>query len=478
MRFGVCTFGSPKYVVGSPIAVPRREECIEKALANKLEQRSAAREAQRKAAQKEIEEFTGEFLNAAKQVFLLIDKDNSGTLDKGEIIKAVKEDEKVKSFLATCGEPNLEFLTHPARLHKALEVLDTSKDGEVDMEEWEEAINRGLAKRLAQLAAERERRERAAEKADAEFSVEFLNAARKCFEMIDVDESGTLEKAEVVEAVTSNKKVISFLVNCGNKNLQYLLVPVRLEAALTAMDTDRDGHIDIDEWETCIEDALKNKLAARAAKRELDAKNAAKEIEEFTNEFLSAARRCFELIDKDGGGTLSTAEIVEAVKSDAEVIDFLKNCGEENLQFLLHPPRLKKALAVLDEDKSGEIDVEEWETAIQKGLAHRLEQLSIERQRRDRANARADEEFSAEFLSAARAVFLMIDKDDSGFLDKEEMSARCVRPSTCARRGDGVRSAAAHTPSTRLVTHHPIPPQRHSRPRGQGSDRLPHELRQ
>ena len=97
---------------------------------------------------------------------------------------------------------------------------------------------------------------------------------------------------------------------------------------------------------TCIEDALKNKLAARAAKRELDAKNAAKEIEEFTNEFLSAARRCFELIDKDGGGTLSTAEIVEAVKSDAEVIDFLKNCGEENLQFLLHPPRLKKALAV------------------------------------------------------------------------------------------------------------------------------------
>ena len=153
--------------------------------------------------------------------------------------------------------------------------------------------------------------------------------------------------------------MISFLVNCGNKNLQFLLVPVRLEAALTAMDTDRDGHIDIDEWETCIEDALKNKLAARAAKRELDAKNAAKEIEEFTNEFLSAARRCFELIDKDGGGTLSTAEIVEAVKNDAEVIDFLKNCGEENLQFLLHPPRLKKALAVLDEDKSGEIDVEE-----------------------------------------------------------------------------------------------------------------------
>ncbi len=47
--------------------------------------------------------------------------------------------------------------------------------------------------------------------------------------------------------------MISFLVNCGNKNLQYLLVPVRLEAALTAMDTDRDGHIDVDEW--CVSES-------------------------------------------------------------------------------------------------------------------------------------------------------------------------------------------------------------------------------
>ena len=42
--------------------------------------------------------------------------------------------------------------------------------------------------------------------------------------------------------------MIRFLTNCGNKNLQYLLVPSRLDAALNAMDTDRDGHIDADEW--------------------------------------------------------------------------------------------------------------------------------------------------------------------------------------------------------------------------------------
>jgi len=46
--------------------------------------------------------FTGEFLSAAKECFLLIDKDNSGTLDKAEIIKAVKTDPKVTKFITNC----------------------------------------------------------------------------------------------------------------------------------------------------------------------------------------------------------------------------------------------------------------------------------------------------------------------------------------------------------------------------------------
>ena len=58
----------------------------------------------------------------------------------------------------------------------------------------------------------------------------------------------TARSPRSVEAIQGNQKVIKFLVNCGNKNLQYLLVPSRLDKALTEMDTDRDGHIDIDEW--------------------------------------------------------------------------------------------------------------------------------------------------------------------------------------------------------------------------------------
>ena len=104
---------------------------------------------------------------------------------------------------------------------------------------------------------------------------------------------------------------------------------------------------------------LKDKLAQRAKAREAQAKAAAKEIAKFTSEFLNAARQCFIMIDKDNSGTLEKPEIVKAVKEDKKVIDFLKNCGEDNLQFLLHPPRLQKALAILDTDKSGEIDIDE-----------------------------------------------------------------------------------------------------------------------
>ena len=58
-----------------------------------------------------------------------------------------------------------------------------------------------------------------------------------------------------------------------------------------------------------------------------------------------------------------------------------------------------------------------------------------------RAAAAADEEFSAEFLTMARAVFDMIDKDQSGTLTKKEIvdavandKARTRRPTTRALR--------------------------------------------
>ena len=75
----------------------------------------------------------------------------------------------------------------------------------------EEAIQRGLKRRLEQLSEERERRARAAAAADEDFSAEFLTMARQVFDMIDVDESGYLDKDEIIGTVKADKKVINFL---------------------------------------------------------------------------------------------------------------------------------------------------------------------------------------------------------------------------------------------------------------------------
>ncbi len=169
--------------------------------------------------------------------------------------------------------------------------------------------------------------------------------------------AGTTERP--LHASFPPQEVITFLNDCGNPNLQYLLVPARLEAALEALDTDRSGEIDAMEWEAAIETALKAKLEQRRVEREQAQSANRAEIEAFTAEFLNAARECFLMIDKDNSGTLTKKEIVHSVSSDKSVKDFLQNCGEPNLQFLLVPARLEASLDALDTSKDGELDMDE-----------------------------------------------------------------------------------------------------------------------
>ena len=119
----------------SPVDVPRREAAIAQALANKLEQRAKDRAEAAAKARAENEAFTKEFLNKAREVFELIDKDDSGSLAIDEITTAVKSDKVVKDFLKTCGDETLMFLLQPKRLDHALRELDTDGSGEVDIDE-------------------------------------------------------------------------------------------------------------------------------------------------------------------------------------------------------------------------------------------------------------------------------------------------------------------------------------------------------
>ena len=184
--------------------VARREEAIQRGLKRRLEQLSEERERRARAAAAADEDFSAEFLTMARQVFDMIDVDESGYLDKDEIIDAVKANKKVINFLQTCGNQNLMYLLEPARLQQALAVLDTDRDGQIDASEWEDAIENALKAKLQARAAQRRAQEmmaRQAAKELEEFTNEFKNAARHCFELIDVDKGGSLSKDEIVNAV-------------------------------------------------------------------------------------------------------------------------------------------------------------------------------------------------------------------------------------------------------------------------------------
>ena len=76
-----------------------------------------------------------------------------------------------------------------------------------------------------------------------------MAAARKVFDRSDTDASGLLDHDEIKTGVTSNQEVIAFVKDCGNQNLQDLLIPEKIEKSIKTLDTSGDGLIDAFEWE-------------------------------------------------------------------------------------------------------------------------------------------------------------------------------------------------------------------------------------
>ena len=212
------------------------------------------------------DEFIDEFLDMAVIVYDLIDEDMNGTLSKEELVKACGEDEDVIEFVVKCPLPELQDLLNPELLDKALSEMDTDDDGSISKDEWTEAVGSSLTKLLDERQKDRD--------ADNEFAIDFQTKAREVFEMIDADDSWTLEREELMAGI-NQKRVSRFLISCGNEHLQYLCVPARLGPMLWELDTSKDGIISLDEWDTAISIALDKKLEQRAAARNRDKKVAA-----------------------------------------------------------------------------------------------------------------------------------------------------------------------------------------------------------
>ena len=176
------------------------------------------------------------------------------------------QDEDVIEFIVKCPLPELQDLLNPELLDKALSEMDTDDDGTISKDEWTEAVGKSLTKLLDERQKDRD--------ADNEFAIDFQTKAREVFEMIDADDSWTLDKEELMAGI-NQKRVSRFLISCGNEHLQYLCVPARLGPMLWELDTSKDGIISLDEWDSAIAIALDKKLEQRAAARNRDKKVAA-----------------------------------------------------------------------------------------------------------------------------------------------------------------------------------------------------------
>ena len=87
-------------------------------------------------------------LNLARTCFMIMDADDSGTLSRDEILTALKEDKRVIGFMRECKEAVLRDLLDPEKIETNLEEVDADKSGEIDMEEWINAVRSSASRRV------------------------------------------------------------------------------------------------------------------------------------------------------------------------------------------------------------------------------------------------------------------------------------------------------------------------------------------
>jgi len=101
------------------VSIEEWEEAIEAALQVQLNKRAAERARRRAEAKKERDAYTAEVLVLARQIFAMLDEDESDTLSHKEIVDGVQSNDDVIKFLMNCGNADLAALLRAARFQIA-----------------------------------------------------------------------------------------------------------------------------------------------------------------------------------------------------------------------------------------------------------------------------------------------------------------------------------------------------------------------
>ena len=128
--------------------------------------------------------------SSISRVFRLVDTEGSGTIDKAELLLAMRNNPEVRSMLEE--SPGLSALLRPQAWGQAFAKIDTNHSELISLSEFTNfALDRPL---------KRARRRQVAE----------ADAAR-VFRLMDVDGDGALDPAEILDALRNSSAVTAVL---------------------------------------------------------------------------------------------------------------------------------------------------------------------------------------------------------------------------------------------------------------------------
>ena len=234
-----------------------------------------------------------------------------------------------------------------------------------------------IAKQLSKVAASAN--ERAAASGDVA-ALGILAASRSLFKLVDIDSSGSLDRAELLRS----PQLLALIREETDEDDQ-----AAVERFMLAADVDNDGEISFVEFANAAASEPRLQMADEAGDAE------AQEVAA-----LASARSFFDLLDSDASGSVDRAELLRS----PQLLALIRETGEDD------QAAVERFMLAADADNDGEISFVEFANAA--ASEPRLQMA-------DEAGDAEAQEVAA--LASARSFFDLLDSDASGSVDRAEL---------------------------------------------------------
>ena len=239
------------------------------------------------------------------RAFKAIDTDGGGTIDKHELLDALRDPIKVDLLLR--GTEALRPLTKPGMYMTLFNALDTDGDEEVTFGEFE----RFCLHLVMQTST-------------------LTHVLRDIFDKVDTDHSGAIDEKELSAALQSDDTIKELIHHgrCADVLRPLLECGHNVKEVFLAMDDDGNGEVDWDEFRDFFVDT-----AVRVSG------------------VIESIRMVFNLIDTDRSGAIDREELRSALNDSDRIAKIAES--SRDLRPLLDPRNVDSWFQLMDVDGDG-----------------------------------------------------------------------------------------------------------------------------